>query len=57
MQPIQMPLSLNQKIFSDFFSAFTESTSNLKYFEEKDEPQRLFVSEIIDCKMRGYFNA
>ena len=29
----------------------------MKHFETKDEPQRLFVSEIIDCKMRGYLNA
>ena len=26
-------------------------------FEEKDEPQGLFVSEIIDWKKRGYLNA
>ena len=57
MKPIQMQLSQNQKIFSDFFSAFPESTSNLKYFETKDEPQMSFVSEIIHCKMRGYLNA
>ena len=38
-------------------SAFAEATSNLEYFEKKDEPQRLFVSEIIDSKERGYLNA
>ena len=52
-----MLLSLNQKIFSEVCSTFTESTSNLKYFEKKDEPQKSSVSEIIDCKKGGYFNA
>ena len=47
-----MQLSPNQKIFSEFRSAFPESTFNLEYFQKKDEPQRLFVSEIIDYKER-----
>ena len=51
-----MQLSPNQKIFAGFFSAFPESTSNYEYFHHKDEPQGLFVSEIIDCKNRGYLN-
>ena len=51
-----MKLSQNQNQFSDFFSAFPESTSNLDYLEKKDESQRLFVLEIIDCKKRGYLN-
>ena len=57
MQPIQMQLSQNQKILSKVFSARSESTSNSKYLEKEDEPQRWFPSEIIDWKMRGYFNA
>ena len=52
-----MQLYQNRKIFSQFFSAFPKSAKNLKYFEEKDEPQRVLVSEIIDAKMRGYLNA
>ena len=43
-----MQLSQNQKIFSEFFSEFPKSTSNLKYFEQEDKPQTLFVSEIKD---------
>ena len=35
MQPIQMQLSQNQKIFAQFFSAFPESTKNLEYFQRK----------------------
>ena len=30
---IQMLLSQNQKIFSEFFAAFPKSTKNLEYFE------------------------
>ena len=51
-----MLLAPNQKTFAQFFSASPESTKNLKYFEKKDEHPRLFVSEIIDCKKRGYLN-
>ena len=52
-----MQLSPNQKNYSEFFSAFRQSTYNLKYFEKNDDPQRLFVSEIKDCKKRGCLNA
>ena len=52
-----MLLLQNQKIFSYIFSAFLESRQNLESFEKKDESQKLFVSEIIDCKNRGYLNA
>ena len=45
-----MQLSQNQKIFSECLSAFPAATSNLEYFETEDEPQRLFVSEIIESK-------
>ena len=55
-QPIQMQLSPNQKNFSECFSSFPQSTYNLKYFENKDDPQRLLLSQIIDTKMRGYLN-
>ena len=50
MTPIRMLLFQIQKIFSQFFAPFPEFTSNFKYFEKKDEPGRLFVSEIIDYK-------
>ena len=57
MQPIQMQLSQNQKLFPEVFSAFPESTQNLEYLEKEDEPQRPFLREIIDSKMWGYSNA
>ena len=57
IKPIQMLLCRNEKIFSWFFSAFAESTSNFEYFETKDEPGRVILSEIIDYKKRCYLKA
>ena len=57
MTPIRMLLFQNQKIFCQFFSPFPQFTSYFEYFEKKDEPGRLFVSEIIDYKKRCYLNA
>ena len=51
-----MQLSPNQRIFAQFLSAFPEAAQNLKYFEKKDDPQTLFLSEVIDSKNRGYLN-
>ena len=52
-----MQLSPNQKLFAEIFSSFPEFKPKLDYFEKKDEPGRLFVSEIIDYKKRCYLNA
>ena len=35
MHTIQMHLSQKQKIFSQFFSAFSESALNFEHFQEK----------------------
>ena len=43
-------------MFPYFSSAFPKCTLNLEYFQKEDEPQRLFISEIIDCKKLGYLN-
>ena len=56
-QPIQMQLSRYRKTFSQFFSSFPKSTSNFEHFPKKDEPRRLFVSEILACKRQDYLNA
>ena len=48
-----MQLSQNENIFSEIFSTFIESIENLEYFEEKDQRQSWFLSEIKDCQMRG----
>ena len=42
MHTIQMPLSQNQKIFSEIFSAFFESALNFEHFQKK----RMFIAYI-----------
>ena len=41
-------ITKSKNIFSFFFWV-SEIYINLEYFEKKDEPRKLFVSEIIDC--------
>ena len=43
MHTIQMHLSQKQKIFCEFFSAFSESTLNSEHFQKK----RTFIAYII----------
>ena len=45
-----------KKCLLDFFLNFQNLHKVLKYFERKDGPSRLFVSEILDYK-REYLNA
>ena len=42
MHTIQMHLSRKQKIFSEFFSAFSESALNFEYFRKK----RIFIAYV-----------
>ena len=42
MHTIQMPLSQNQKIFSEIFSAFFESALNFQHFQKK----RMFIAYV-----------
>ena len=37
-QPIGTPLSQKQKVFSEFFLAFSKSTLNFEHFQKKDDP-------------------
>ena len=53
LQPIQMQLSKKQKTCSSFFASFQKSTSNIKHFEEKDDPHSLGISEITDWERLG----
>ena len=48
--PIQMQLSEKQKTFSKFFAALLEFTLNFKYFKNKYDPHRFFISEIKDSE-------
>ena len=55
-QQLQTPISQKQKMFSGFFIAYLECTSNLKHFEKKDESPSLVISEIVDSETIGYLN-
>ena len=52
MQTIQMPLSQKENNFSQFFSPFFESALNFDYFQKKDDPHSLCISEITDNERR-----
>ena len=56
-QPVQTPLSLREKPFSEFFIAFLKSTWNVEHFQKKRESSSSSISEIIDSKRGGYLNA
>ena len=53
MQPIQMQLFQEQKTFSPFFSAFFKSGSNFEHFQNTDDHDDLYLSEMGDCGRRG----
>ena len=51
---IQMELSLKPKIFSDFVVPLSESASNFKHFEKKDDRHTYFISKIRECEKFGW---
>ena len=53
--PIQMYLK-NQKHLTAFLLQFLESGLNFQHFENKNGPQRLSISEIVDSERRGELN-
>ena len=55
-QKLQTPISQKQKIFSAFFIAYLECSSNLEHLEKKDEHPSPVISEIIDSERVGYLN-
>ena len=56
MQQVQMRLSLKQKTFSGFFTAFLKSTWNGEDFQKKGQSSSFSISEIIDSKRGGYLS-
>ena len=52
-QPIQMQLSKKQKFFAEFLAAYLKFTSKFEHFEKKNDPHRLCIFEIRDCKTHG----
>ena len=53
MQQIRTQLSQKQKPFYEFFLKFSKSALNLKYFQQKDDPHSLFLSEITHSRKCG----
>ena len=53
-QPIQMQLSKRLQIFFQFFTAFLKSTFNFQHCEEKDEPDSVCISEVIEWERCVY---
>ena len=51
--PIEMQLSLNSTICSDFFVPFPKCYSNFKHFEKKDDSHIYFIWEIRHCEKVG----
>ena len=52
-QPIRTQLSQKQKSFYELFFKFSKSALNIKYFQKKDDPHSLFLSEITHSGRRG----
>ena len=48
-----MELFKKQKTFSAFFAPFLKFTSIFGNFERKDDPHRLCIFRIRDCKKHG----
>ena len=53
-QSIRMQLSKTPKPFIQFFIAFPKFKSNFQFFEKKDEPHSLSISEITNSERHGY---
>ena len=56
-QQVQTVLRQNWKKFSQNFIAFLESTQNVFDFEKNNQLHSLKISQAIDPKKCGYFNA
>ena len=55
-QPIQMPVSQKQKIFSEFASAFLKGILNSEHFQSKDHPHGWCILKITESEIRGEIN-
>ena len=52
-QSIQMQLSKQQKIISNFFALFLKFPLIFEHFLKQYDPHSSFISEITDCKGLG----
>ena len=51
-----MQTSLKLKTCSPTFKSFLKSTLNSEYFEKKDQPHSLSITENINCETGSYLN-
>ena len=56
MQSLQMNLSKKLKTFSEVFYGVLEFRLNFEYFESKDDPHSVCISEIADCEIHAWRN-
>ena len=52
-QPIEMQLSPNQKTFSEFFSAFLESSLSFEHSQKEDDSHSWGISKITESEKQG----
>ena len=52
-----MHLSAKPNTFCWIFIPVLASKLNFQYFEKKNEPHNLSISEVIDCEKCAYLNA
>ena len=55
-QQVPRPISRKPKCFSGSLFTFLKSTSNWEWFEKKDRPHSLSITEIIHCETGSYLN-
>ena len=55
-EQVPMQTSLKLKTCSPTFKSFLKSTLNSEYFEKKDQPHSLSITEIINCETDSYLN-
>ena len=48
-----MQLSLKEKSFAEFFSAFLECILNCEHFQKKDDSHGWCISDVMDSEKRG----
>ena len=51
-----MLLSRKRKTFSSFFVAFFDAALNFEYFEKKNQPYSLGISEVTHSQKRVYLS-
>ena len=56
LQHFQMQLSQKQKMFSEYFSPFSEFRFNFEHFQKKYNPHSCCIFGVMVSEKRGYIN-